>query len=71
MISAKKAKRTRDAFDPRGSDCPLCGKPFRYGCSHSVNQARERLDANVRSAELREEVARQLAEHVRRGVWKR
>lgn len=39
----KQAKEKLDKFSPRGSVCPICKKSFRQGCSHSVNEAKDRL----------------------------
>ncbi len=44
--AVKKAKEKMDSFSARGSLCPLCGKDFRNGCSHSVKQARDKLLEN-------------------------
>jgi len=42
----KQAKEKLDNFSARGSKCPICKKPFRHGCDHSVIQAKERLFEN-------------------------
>ena len=37
-------KVKRKQFNARGSNCPICKKPFRNGCNHSVVQAKERIE---------------------------
>lgn len=34
----------RKVFNARGSKCPICRKDFRNGCTHSVSQAKERIE---------------------------
>ena len=39
----KKAKNKMESFSARGSKCPICNKQFRYGCKHSVVEAKAKL----------------------------
>lgn len=51
MSKAVKRARERLAnWSARGGSCPLCHKDFRHGCNHSVEQALQRLEANVVNA---------------------
>ena len=49
----RKAKLALTNFDPRGSNCPICGREFRTDCSHSVVQARELLASRVTFLQLK------------------
>lgn len=51
-----KAKKKLRDFQARGSNCPLCGKPFRNGCNHSITQAIERLEQNVINALIKKRI---------------
>lgn len=42
----KRVKERMNSFSARGSICPICKKPFRHGCNHSVEQAKDRLFQN-------------------------
>ncbi len=42
----KLAKERMDGFNARGSNCPICGKKFRDGYNHSVNEAKDKLNEN-------------------------
>ena len=46
ITPAQKAKSKLDMFSARGSNCPLCGKSFRNGCNHSVQEAKNKLFEN-------------------------
>lgn len=46
------AETRRQAFSPRGSNCPICKQEFR-SCPHSVEQAIKRLDNNVQFEALK------------------
>ena len=48
--AVKRARKRLANWSARGGSCPLCHKDFRYGCNHSVEQARQRLEANIVNA---------------------
>ena len=41
-----KAKEKFDNFSAKGDKCPICSKPFRTGCEHTIQQAKDRLFEN-------------------------
>ena len=58
----RKAKEALKTFSARGSNCPICKKPFRYGCLHSVVEAEEFLEDRLLRLKVQEEVHRVLEE---------
>jgi hypothetical protein len=55
MINKKQAKKALEDFSPRGSNCPICKKNFRYGCSHSVLEAKSFLYEQYIKSIIKEE----------------
>lgn len=37
----KKLEERIEQFDPKNAMCPICGKDFRFGCSHSITEAKK------------------------------
>lgn len=57
----KKAKQKLEEFSPRGgSNCPLCGKEFRYGCDHSIQQAKEHMKDRILKLQIRQEISKEM-----------
>lgn len=56
MNSIKKARQKLREFSPRGSSCPICRRDFRYGCKHSVQEAKDKLKDDITRAIVRNEL---------------
>ena len=54
-----KARERAEKFSPRGSDCPICKKDFRYGCNHNVRQAEDRLQEEITKLVVQRELSLQ------------
>lgn len=52
----RRARQRLANFSARESNCPLCGKSFRCGCDHSVEQAVNRLEENIVKALVQHEL---------------
>ncbi len=59
MNKIQQARHKWKDFSARGSKCPVCRKDFRYGCRHSISEAKERLFEDYIRAILSEAATKQ------------